>query len=210
MMVTARADHESRSPSLSRESSRPRGRPRSFDSTATFVRIRRCFAQRGYSGTSLDDLASATGLARPSLYSAFGDKRAMFLRALDTEYGELCARFSCLDEGAPLILRVAAFLEAAAAGYRGGRPGQMVGIAFGAALAEAAANPEVRARLGQFNAAFDAAARDALGRDAPSAAVSLLSALAVSLCIRSRSNRPASLADLDVAALASLLLPRRA
>jgi len=134
----------------------------------------------------------------------------MFLRALDSEYEELCARFSCLDESAPSILRIAAFLEAATAGYGGGRFGQVVGVALGAAPAEAATDPEVRARLEQFNAAFDAAARSALGRDTPSAAVSLLSALAVSLCIRSRSNLSASLDDIDVTALASLLGPRRA
>ncbi|MFF7188966.1 TetR/AcrR family transcriptional regulator [Streptomyces sp. NPDC008222] len=37
----------------------------------------------GYSGTSVDDLSAATGLGRGSLYKAFGDKHALFLRALD-------------------------------------------------------------------------------------------------------------------------------
>ncbi|WP_369265098.1 TetR/AcrR family transcriptional regulator [Streptomyces sp. R35] len=38
----------------------------------------------GYNGTSIDDLSAATGLGRGSLYGAFGDKHALFLRALDS------------------------------------------------------------------------------------------------------------------------------
>ncbi len=40
------------------------------------------FRQKGYDGTSLDDISAATGLTRPSLYAAFGDKLAMYLAAL--------------------------------------------------------------------------------------------------------------------------------
>jgi len=41
------------------------------------------FWSRGYHGTSLPDLLRATNLSRGSLYAAFGDKHALFLRALD-------------------------------------------------------------------------------------------------------------------------------
>lgn len=205
MMVTARADHESGSPPSSRKSPRPRGRPRSFDSAAALVNIRHCFARCGYAGTSLDELASATGLARPSLYNAFGDKHAMFLRALDSEYGDICARFACLNESGSLPSRIGAFLEAATAGYGGGRSEQTSGIAFGAGTTEAATDPGVRAKLRQFNEAFDGAAGRALGRHTSSAAVSLLSAFALSLCIRSRSNASWSLDDLDLTALTCVL-----
>ena len=44
--------------------------------------VRDRFWRTGFSGTSLDDLSEATGLKRPSLYGAFGDKRRMFLEAL--------------------------------------------------------------------------------------------------------------------------------
>ncbi|HLJ72043.1 MAG TPA: TetR/AcrR family transcriptional regulator [Roseiarcus sp.] len=40
------------------------------------------FWKAGYAGTSLDDLAAATGMNRPSLYAAFGDKRSLYLKAL--------------------------------------------------------------------------------------------------------------------------------
>jgi len=38
------------------------------------------FWRNGYDGTSLDDLVAATGMNRPSLYAAFGDKRDLYLR----------------------------------------------------------------------------------------------------------------------------------
>lgn len=40
------------------------------------------FLETGYEGTSIDDLVSATGLHRGSLYSAFGSKRGIFLAVL--------------------------------------------------------------------------------------------------------------------------------
>ncbi|MCX2725447.1 TetR/AcrR family transcriptional regulator [Roseibium salinum] len=40
------------------------------------------FWQNGYSGTSMSDLAEASGMAKPGLYAAFGDKEALFEKAL--------------------------------------------------------------------------------------------------------------------------------
>ncbi|MFF0453820.1 TetR/AcrR family transcriptional regulator [Nocardia africana] len=48
------------------------------------------FWRAGYADTSLDDLSSATGLNRSSIYSSFGDKDSLYLRCLDryaTRYG---------------------------------------------------------------------------------------------------------------------------
>jgi AcrR family transcriptional regulator len=41
------------------------------------------FWAQGFAGASLDDLSAATGMNRPSLYGAFGDKQALFKSALD-------------------------------------------------------------------------------------------------------------------------------
>jgi len=41
------------------------------------------FWRKGYSATSLDDISMATGLTRPSLYAAFGNKDAMYLNAIE-------------------------------------------------------------------------------------------------------------------------------
>jgi len=41
-----------------------------------------CFWQHGYEATSMRDLAASMGLTAPSLYNAFGDKQALYARAL--------------------------------------------------------------------------------------------------------------------------------
>ncbi|MEQ1712860.1 MAG: TetR family transcriptional regulator [Hyphomicrobium sp.] len=56
---------------------RARGRPREFDADEVLDRVRAVFMQKGYSAASLDDLAAAAGLNRPSHYAAFGDKEQL-------------------------------------------------------------------------------------------------------------------------------------
>jgi TetR/AcrR family transcriptional repressor of nem operon len=58
-------------------------RPRTFDETDVIAAARDEFWSRGYAATSVDDLTSVTGLGKGSLYGAFGDKHALYLRALD-------------------------------------------------------------------------------------------------------------------------------
>ena len=61
---------------------RPRGRPRSFDETGALEKATQVFWSKGYDGVTIDDLVEGMGVGRPSLYAIFGDKRAIFLRAL--------------------------------------------------------------------------------------------------------------------------------
>ena len=61
---------------------KPRGRPRSFDETEAVERAIQVYWSKGYDGVTIDDLVAGTGVGRPSLYAVFGDKRALFLRAL--------------------------------------------------------------------------------------------------------------------------------
>jgi len=58
-------------------------RPRQFDPDEALDRAMHLFWARGYAETSYDDLVAATGASRKGLYAAFGDKRALFLRALE-------------------------------------------------------------------------------------------------------------------------------
>jgi TetR/AcrR family transcriptional repressor of nem operon len=58
-------------------------RPKSFDEDAVLEQAAQLFWERGYEGTSLADLETHLGLGRQSLYNTFGDKQALFLKALD-------------------------------------------------------------------------------------------------------------------------------
>ena len=57
-------------------------RPREFDSDKVSDALRDVFWERGYEGTSYSNIMAATGLQKGSLYSAFGDKRSLYLEAL--------------------------------------------------------------------------------------------------------------------------------
>lgn len=58
-------------------------RPRSFNEDEALDSAIECFWSRGLEATSVRDLADRMGLHGPSLYNAFGDKRALFARALE-------------------------------------------------------------------------------------------------------------------------------
>ena len=58
-------------------------RPREFDEQVVLGAAVQCFWNRGYDATSVRDLVESTGIASASLYNAFGDKRALYERALD-------------------------------------------------------------------------------------------------------------------------------
>src|SRR3954470_5519523 len=61
---------------------RRRGRPRAYDPKTALARAADTFWKAGSAGASLDDLAAATGMNRPSLYAAFGDKSEIYLKTL--------------------------------------------------------------------------------------------------------------------------------
>jgi AcrR family transcriptional regulator len=62
---------------------RGRGRPRGFDRAAAVNQAMRLFWERGFEGTSLEDLMDVMELNPSSFYSAFGSKKQLYLEAMD-------------------------------------------------------------------------------------------------------------------------------
>lgn len=71
-----------------KNSDKPRGRPRCFSECEVLDRAVKVFWAKGYDGATIDDLVAAMGIGRPSLYATFGDKEALFSRAL-ARYSEI-------------------------------------------------------------------------------------------------------------------------
>ncbi|MGW7369096.1 TetR/AcrR family transcriptional regulator [Streptomyces sp. NPDC054841] len=69
-----------------------RGRPRSFDREAALRQATMVFWEHGYEATSVADLTRAMGIGAPSLYAAFGDKKALFEEVVSA-YGDTHGAF---------------------------------------------------------------------------------------------------------------------
>jgi TetR/AcrR family transcriptional repressor of nem operon len=80
------------------------GRQRRFDPDLALDQAMAVFWRQGYEATSIQDLVSATGVNRASLYATFQDKRGLFLAALERYRTTVSARRAALldAEGSPL------------------------------------------------------------------------------------------------------------
>ena len=79
------------------------GRPRGFDEGTAIDAASALFRERGYDGTSVDDLVRALGVHRGSMYQAFGSKRGLWLRVLRAYVEALAGP----DDDLTLLLRAA-------------------------------------------------------------------------------------------------------
>lgn len=179
--------------------SKRRGRPRAYDPQTALARAAATFWKAGYAGTSLDDLAAATGMNRPSLYAAFGDKRELYLKTLRfyvDEYREIARKTLADDPALRVFLK--RFYGAALDLYLAddGRGCYSIGTA----ATEATVDPNVREFLANSTRATDAFMKSRIvkgkerGEIAKNADVTALAYLATAtmhtIAIRSRAGVP--------------------
>src|SRR3954468_23117652 len=125
-----------------------RGRPPAYDAETALKRATETFWRTGYSGTSLDKVAAATGMSPPSLYAAFGNKHALYLEAL-ARYWEisLAATRKALAEDRPLGESLMLAFEAALSIYFSGKGSARGCFVIGTAVAEAGEDVAIRSSV---------------------------------------------------------------
>ena len=125
-----------------------RGRPRAYDADAALACALNAFWDAGFAATSLDDLTEATGMNRPSLYGAFGDKRALYRKAFDLYRARTREALAEPLGGAdPLPVALRKVYDTAISIYLSGDSGQRGCFIIGTAVAQAVTDRETRAGL---------------------------------------------------------------
>lgn len=200
-----------------------RGRPREYDADRALTQAMACFWKAGYSATSLDAISEATGMNRPSLYAAFGDKQALYLKALQ-HYWHLASvgMREALRDNVPLEDALTCVYDKALSMYFAGEGRPRGCFAIGTATTEAVEDPVIRDSLAKglqrLDKAFEsrirtAQARGELSADADPVALGMLaSATLHTLAIRARSGTPRAelkrLAHSAVAVISSRPAPK--
>ncbi len=156
------------------------------------------FWERGYAATSLTDLTKATGMNRPSLYAAFGDKHSIFLKTLH-RFGARMARevaVALADED--LERALTEFYLRSIDVYMSGTPAHRGCMVASAASVDAVSDAEVRVLLLGTIEALDAALTErfrgaveegALTRREASQRGRLATAVLHSLSVRARAGQ---------------------
>jgi TetR/AcrR family transcriptional regulator, copper-responsive repressor len=122
-----------------------RGRPRAYQPDIALGKALDLFRQDGFAATSLDDLSAATGMNRPSLYGAFGDKRELYIKSYQRYRDD--ARAAMIDifrEELPIRKRLARIYAVALDIYLSGESGPRGCFTVMTATSEAVADPEIR------------------------------------------------------------------
>ena len=176
-----------------------RGRPPAYDPEVAVKRATETFWKTGYAGTSLDEITAATGMNKPSLYAAFGDKHGLYLKAL-AQYWQrsLTDMREALAEDLPLAEALMRVYEGALSIYFSGSGRPRGCFVIGTAVTEAVEDREIRNSLASGLREFDTdflerfrTARDKgeLTKDAdPSALAVLATATMHTIAIRARAG----------------------
>ena len=178
-----------------------RGRPRAYEPEVALARALDVFWKEGFAATSLDDLSAATGMNRPSLYGAFGDKRELYIKSYQRYRDD--ARAAMVDifrNELPIKKRLECIYAVALDIYLSGDSGPRGCFTVMTAASEAVFDSEIRAMVlegfSELDKAFTACFRRArengeLPESAdPAVLAQLASATIHTIAIRARARVP--------------------
>ncbi len=180
---------------------RRRGRPRGFKPETALTQAMDVFWKDGFAATSLDDVSAATGLNRPSLYGAFGDKRALYLQAYSQYRKHVNEAFAPLFAASePLRVKLKRILITALNLYLSGEEGPRGCFTVLTAASDAIADPAIHGLVAEaidatdraFGRLFaDARATGELSADADARRLARMASATIhTLSIRARARIP--------------------
>ena len=141
-----------------------RGRPRAYQPDVALGQALELFRKDGFAATSLDDLSAATGMNRPSLYGAFGDKRELYIKSYARYRAD--ARAAMIDifrDELPIRQRLQRIYAVALDIYLSGEAGPRGCFTVMTAASEAVADPDIRAMVLEGFVELDRAFATCLG-----------------------------------------------
>jgi AcrR family transcriptional regulator len=178
-----------------------RGRPRAYQPDVALGKALELFRKSGFAATSLDDLSAATGMNRPSLYGAFGDKRELYIKSYQRYRADArAATIEIFRDEMPIRQRLARIYQVALDIYLSGDAGPRGCFTVMTAASEAVFDPDIRVMVlegfSELDRAFAACFR--LGKENGELAVSadpevlarLASATIHTIAIRARAGVP--------------------
>ena len=145
-------------PAKSEAPAKRRGRPRAYEPEVALGKALELFRRDGFAATSLDELSAATGMNRPSLYGAFGDKRELYIKAYARYRAD--ARAAMADifrKELPIRQRLTRIFAVALDIYLSGEKGPRGCFTVMTAASEAIADPDIRAMVREGFAELDKA-----------------------------------------------------
>ena len=178
-----------------------RGRPRAYEPQIALGKALDLFRKQGFAATSLDDLSEATGMNRPSLYGAFGDKRELYIKSYQRYREDARASMVAIfREEMPVRERLERIYASALNIYLSGETGPRGCFTVVTAASEAVSDPDIRAMvqdgLSELDKAFASCFRRAKDKGElpesadPAVLAQLASATVHTVAIRSRARVP--------------------
>jgi len=195
----AASEPERRGEPERRREPKRRGRPRAYEPEVALGKALDLFRRQGFAATSLDDLSEATGMNRPSLYGAFGDKRELYIKSYQRYREEARASMTeIFRQEMPLRQRLESIFACALNVYLSGETGPRGCFTVVTAASEAVSDPDIRAMvidgLSELDKAFANCFRRAKEKGElpesadPAVLAQLASATVHSIAIRSRAR----------------------